>query len=138
MAAIFYGNWSLRILTKMADFDQRVVIVGSANSDGPVGGIPGHFIEEIKGERWSAELEWSSDGGATWQPSVVRRTMLVTASEGLIVLLAADDNTEGNRDQDFDDLVVQFTYLDPAANPKTPTAPFDFTVPPEWVVGGTE
>ncbi len=133
MAETFYGPWSLLVLSKDAAFEERVTVSGSAGGDGSFPGTPGLSLGQITGEEWTIELEWSSDGGATWHPSAVRRTIDVTASDGLVTSLGADDNEPALRDGDFNDLVVSLKYLDPERNPAGPSKKFDFTFPREWL-----
>jgi len=123
----------MRVQSKDAAFEERVTISGSDNSDGSFPGTPGVMIPAIRGDEWAVELEWSSDGGATWYPSAIRRTDGVTDADGLVVVLGADDNVPAARDNDFNDLVVQFVYLDQAANPPPPAKPYDFTIPRDWL-----
>jgi len=130
MSVTFYGKWSLKVIAKNADFGERVRIAGSAASDGIVAGIAGQSVAAIDGSAWQADMQWSSDG-ANWFPSRIRRIPTVTTAEGLIVTLFADDNTPEIGDGDFNDLIVQFTYLNRDVNPSAPAAPpYSFTVPP--------
>jgi hypothetical protein len=139
VAETFFGNWSLLILSKDAAFAERVTIAGSDNSDGSIDGVAGQTLAEIRGDEWTAEMEWSSDGGVTWHPSAIRRTMSVTDTDGVIVTLGADDNEPAARDGDFNDLVSVFAYLDPEVNPPGPVGGgFDFTIPEEWVIQGPD
>ena len=128
MPVTFYGKWSLNVVAKNAAFQERVRIAGSAGSDGVVAGIAGQGIAAIDGSAWEAIMEWSSDG-TNWFPSRVHRIPGVTATEGLIVTLYADDNTEALGDGDFNDLIVQFVYLNPVVNPVGGTPPFSYTMP---------
>jgi hypothetical protein len=139
VAETFFGTWSLLIQSKDAAFAERVTISGSENSDGSIDGIAGQFIPEILGDEWTAEMEWSGDGGATWHPSAIRRTMAVTDADGIVITLGADDNEPAARDGDFNDLVAVFTYLDPSVNPVGPPGGgFDFSIPEEWVRQGPD
>jgi hypothetical protein len=125
----FYGKWSLTVIGVHAAFQERVRIAGSEGSDGPVAGVVGDTIAAINGTVWEAFMEWSSDGGANWFPSRIHRTPGVTPADGLIVTLNADDNTPALGDGDFNDLIVQFTYLNREINPVGPP-PYSFTLPP--------
>lgn len=130
MPITFYGKWSLLVIAKNAAFDERVSIAGSAGSDGPVAGVAGQTVAAIDGTAWQADMEWSSDGGASWYPSRIRRIPGVTAADGLIVTLYADDNTPDQGDGDFNDLIVQFIYLNRQVNPVGPgVPPYSFTLP---------
>jgi hypothetical protein len=133
MAITFFGPWSLRVLSKDAAFEERVTIRGSQNSDGSFPGIPGTTIAAIQGAEWTVEMEWSSDGGVTWNPSAIRRTDEVTQADGLVVTLGADDNVPERRDSDFNDLVVFLKCLDPKVNPPPNPDWYDFTLPVDAV-----
>jgi hypothetical protein len=96
-----------------------------------VAGVVGESVAAIDGSVWDAYMEWSSDGGANWFPSRIHRTPGVTPANGLIVTLNADDNTPTLGDGDFNDLIVQFTYLNRQVNPIGPAQPpYSFTLPP--------
>jgi hypothetical protein len=136
MAETFFGPWSLRVVSKDASFEERVTIQGSQNSNGSFPGTPGTTIAEIRGAEWTLEMEWSSDGGATWHPSDIRRTHEVTQADGLVVTLGADDNQPALRDHDFNDLVISLKYLDKRVNPPPNPSWYDFTIYPEWVRPG--
>ena len=124
----FYGPWSLAVIGKNADFLQRVVIEESLASDGPLSGVVGQTVAAIDGERWTVSVESSSDHGATWRASRIRRVPGVIAPEGLIVTISSDDAVPGGSDGDFDDLVVRFVYLNKDVNPPG-TEPYPFTLP---------
>jgi hypothetical protein len=133
VSVFFYGSWSLLVLSKEASFEERASISGSAASDGIVAGVEGDAIANIDGDAWTVELEWSSDGGASWHPSRIRRTPQVVAGKGLVVTLGADDNTPELGDGDFNDLVLEFVYLNAVVNPPGVGArPYEFTAPAEW------
>jgi hypothetical protein len=130
MSVTFYGEWSLVIVSKNAAFEERVRIAGSAGSDGVVNGVAGQGIPDIKGSSWQAFMEWSSDGGANWYPSRIKRIPSVTSAEGLIITLFADDNFPGQGDGDYNDLIAQFVYLNRNVNPLGPgPSPYNFTLP---------
>jgi hypothetical protein len=131
MPVTFYGKWSLLVTGKNAAFQERLRISGSAGSDGIVAGAVGQGVAAIDGGAWDADMEWSSDG-VNWFPSRVHRIPGVTAADGLIVTLRADDNTPELGDGDFNDLVVELVYLNREVNPLGPGAPpYSYTVPPD-------
>jgi hypothetical protein len=126
----FYGSWSLNVLSKEALFEERATIIGSQNSDGVVPGVPGNSVASIEGDAWEIEMEWSSDGGANWYPSRIHRLPGVVPGKGLIVTLAADDNTPQLADGDFNDLILELVYLNPVVNPPGGgLKPYEFTAP---------
>lgn len=127
MAETFYGPWVMRIINHGVG---RVRIDGSDSSDGIFAGPLGVKVVEISGAQWTAELEWSLDGGTTWFPltelGIVRRIASVNDTDGLVVDLIGA-NVPVSR------WSVSFIYLDPAANPRGPEHPFDFVIPREWM-----
>ena len=131
MQEVFYGPWEIRVLSKDADFSQRIVITGSDASDGdyPVaaaGGGPG----PVSGTRWTMHAEWNDNASSGWQPSALRRTAAYTLADGLTVTIGIDDNADDVRDHDYNDVVVIATSLNPDHTPLHPVAaPLDFTVP---------
>lgn len=129
MAVSFYGSWSLVVLTKEAAFEERARITGSNGSDGFIAGVPGDE-SHVDGEAWQVEMEWSSDGGASWHPSRVRRVPSIVPGKGLVLMLRADDNTEQLGDGDFNDLVLECLYLNEVVNPPGVGAkPYELTTP---------
>ncbi|HMG52823.1 MAG TPA: hypothetical protein VK601_05070, partial [Kofleriaceae bacterium] len=124
----FYGKWSMTVVGKNADFLQRVLIEESLASDGAVPGVVGQSVAEIDGERWLVLVESSGTNGATWQASRIKRVPGVISPNGLIVTIYSDDVVPGGSDGDFDDLILQFTYLNPEVNPPGAT-PYPFTLP---------
>ena len=136
MAETFYGPWSLTVIAQEGDYRQTFTIQRSDNSNGSFAGTVGAAVARIDGAQWSVNLEWSSDNGVTWHDSEIRRKDEVTAADGLVVTLGADDNLPNLRDHDFNDLVVFLKCLDPDVNPPQPASRYDFTIPREWVTGG--
>lgn len=125
----FYGKWSMKVIGKNADFQQRVMIESSLASDGAIPGVVGQTVAAIDGARWFAFIE-SSSTGASWQASQIKRVPGVISPDGLIVTLFSDDVVPGGSDGDFNDLIVQFTYLNPDVNPPG-SPPYSFTLPPD-------
>ena len=131
MSITFYGKWSLKVLSTSAFFMERAHIRGSNASDGVILGVAGQGIAEIDGTAWTVDMEWSSDGGANWHPSRMRRLPLIAPGEGLYITLGADDNTPEAGDNDYNDLVIHLVYLNRKVNPLGPDEPpYHFTLPP--------
>ena len=130
MSETFYGEWSLEVVEKTADFDQRFKITVSNNSDSIYPGTPGISIS-VSGEQWEVTMEWNDNVGSGWQTSDVQRSASYTADEGLVIKLGADDKTtDPNRDYDYDDLVLVCKYLERTINPQPASGnpyPYDFT-----------
>jgi len=105
MAEFFSGRWRLRVVSKNADFDQRLRIEGAVTGNGIFNGVPG-VTAEASGPSWSLTLEWNNNAGSGWQESAVRPTPGFISSIVPTVELRADDNFPDQRDGDFDDLIV--------------------------------
>jgi hypothetical protein len=129
MSELFHGRWLVLVLSKDAGADQRVMITGADSGAGDLPGVPGEVVE-VQGAEWTLALEWSVDGGATWDASRIRRSAVFTAQDGLVVTLGADDGPAATADEDFNDLVVVVSALDePLGPPATPAHPPDFGLP---------
>lgn len=128
MSETLHGNWLLQVVQKNAAFSQRFRIAGSDSSDGVYLGVVPTSVA-VSGGSWTVSLEWNDNAGSGWQRSAVRKSVEYTVPDGLVFLLGADDNEEGWRDFDFDDMVLRCTSLDPEVNPMVPTSnPYDFTI----------
>ncbi len=84
MSIIFYGSWSLTVLSSSAVDLERAVIAGSVASDGILNGVAGNTIPRIDGVAWTMDMQWSSDGGSSWYPSRIRRLPASSPTDGLI------------------------------------------------------
>ena len=133
MTEFFYGPWEVKVVSKDADFGQRLIIEGSDASDGQYLGDAATPPVVVNGRRWSIRFEWIDATASGWRDSAVRRTSATFASDkGLLVFLGVDDNLPEARDNDFNDVVMQCQSLDPALNPWVPLAnPYEFTLPPK-------
>ena len=58
-------------------------------------------------------MEWNNGSGSGWQESAVLRAVGSISPLVLVNILRADDNFPDQRDNDFDDLVITCTDLDP-------------------------
>jgi hypothetical protein len=127
----FHGDWAVEVFFKEAFFDQRFAIVGSDTSDGVYPGVPGSPPVNVTGTTWNISLEWNDNATSGWQPSDVRRNAVdYTVSDGLVVMIGADDNYEQFRDHDFNDIVLRCRNTDQRLAPWHPIAnPYDFTLP---------
>ena len=133
MPITFYGKWSLTVTAANGTFQERVRIAGSQGSDGSVPGVVGNGIATIDGTTWQAYMEWTSDGGTTWENNLITVRMPgVTPQDGLIVSLYASvlfrGPLRGNLNPDYFNLVVQFNYLNREVNPSG-TTPYSYTLP---------
>src|SRR4029453_2976275 len=124
--APFYGKWSMKVIGKNAARKQRIVIESMAGIEQTLDDVVvGQSLAEIDFPHWYA-LILSTDGGPGAQASHIRRVPWVVDPHGLLITLYSDDVASGGVvDEDFDDLVVQFTYLNPEVNPAgVPRYPF--------------
>lgn len=130
----FFGQWSITVTQKNAAFNQRFQIIGSTGSDGIYGGVVGFSLPSVAGESWQLIMEWNDGVSAVWQPSGVRRNISYELNRGLVIVLGADDNVEGHRDGDFDDLVLTCRNLEADLNPFPSAAnPYDFSFPEKFL-----
>ena len=138
MSDTFHGQWIVEVWQKDALFNERFVISGSDSSDGAYSGVVGATPVVVSGDQWNITLEWNDGHGSGWQPSAIhRKSAACTASDGVIVLLGADDNYEQYRDGDYNDLVLRLRSVDPDIAPWYPiTHQYDFTLPEKaWACG---
>lgn len=144
MQEVFYGQWDIRVLSKDADFSQRIVITGTDASDGDYPATPGGGPGPVSGTRWTLHAEWNDNASSGWQPGALRRTAAYTLADGLTVTIGIDDNADAVRDHDYNDVVVVATSRNPDHTPLHPlAAPLDFTVPEEvwwryWKASGRD
>ena len=128
MPVTFYGKWSLEVVGNVGEFQQRLRIVGSAASDGVVGGAVGTQVAAIDGASWNVFMERSADGGATWLANLVQGIPTVTPADGLTIMLYGDDSLVPPQ---LSDVTAKFVYLNPQVNPPSPVQPpLGYTVPP--------
>ncbi len=125
--APFYGKWSMTVTAKNSARKQRVMIESLAGIENTVDGLVGQSIAEINFPQWYV-LILSTEGGPGANASRIRRVPGVISPDGLIATLYSDDVPAGGADGDFNDLIVQFTYLNPEVNPPG-VPPYEFTVP---------
>ena len=127
----FHGDWTVEVFFKEAFFDQRFAISSSDTSDGVYPGVPGSPPVNVTGMKWQISLEWNDNANSGWQPSDVRRnTVDYTVSDGLVVMIGADDNYEQFRDHDFNDIVLRCRNTEQRLAPWHPIVnPYDFTLP---------
>ena len=124
--APFYGKWSMKVIGKNAAREQRIVIESTSGIEQTLTNVAvGQSIAAIDFPQWWT-LIMSSEGGPSSTASHIRRVPGVIDPDGLIITLYSDDVASGGViDDDFDDLVVQFTYLNPEVNPAgVPRHPF--------------
>ncbi len=112
MPETFQGKWRVRVTEKNAGFEQRFRITGANAGNGIYPGVVG--VEAVaEGDGWTITMEWNNGSGSGWQESAVLRAVGSISPLVLINILRADDNFPVQRDNDFDDLVITCTDLDP-------------------------
>jgi hypothetical protein len=112
MPELFQGKWRVRVTEKNAGFEHRFRITGANAGNGTYPGVVG--VEAIaEGDGWTITMEWNNGSGSGWQESAVLRAVGSISPLVLINILRADDNFPAQRDNDFDDLVIACTDLDP-------------------------
>lgn len=112
MAEIFRGKWHVRVIGKNAGFSQRFRIQGADAGNGTYSGTLGTSAV-VDGGNWTIALEWNNGSGSGWRESAVSRIDGLLSPLVRYADLGADDNFPDQRDNDFDDLVVRLTDLDP-------------------------
>lgn len=99
----FEGDWRLEVVERDAAWDQRFVVSGSTNADGPHAGVVGNSVD-VRGDGrqpWTVRMQ--HDDGSGWDDSIVRETSLTRKGSQLSFELEVEDST----DRDFNDLIVR-------------------------------
>jgi len=112
MSQAFAGAWKLTVLAKNAGFAHRLRVTGAAAGNGTYLSVPG-TTATVRGPGWTLFLEWNDGEGSGWRESAVARSDGFSTPITRRVELRADDNFPAQRDNDFDDLIVQAESLDP-------------------------
>jgi hypothetical protein len=103
MPETFRGRWRVTVTGREAGFDQRVVISGSTNADGPHPGVVGHsFVVEGRAP-WELRIEHND--GTAWSDSLVRRVGRVRSGVTLRWTIESEDVPESDP-KDWNDLVL--------------------------------
>lgn len=103
MSITMQGNWTVRVQSKSAAFDQRFVVTGSTNGvDGAYAGDTSTPPVFVTGPQWSINVQNRAPGGP-WRESRQRMTAPST-SGGVVRFQIRTDDAGG--DEDFNDLVL--------------------------------
>lgn len=103
MSITMQGNWTVRVQSKSAAFDQRFIITGSANGvDGAYAGDTSTPAVFVSGSQWSINVQNRAPGGP-WQDSRQRMTA-PSISAGVVRFNIRTD--DAGLDEDFNDLVL--------------------------------
>lgn len=133
---VFSGTWTVQVIGHVTnEWFERFWILGSDQGDSVHPGTVGSPAITVSGARWSIKVQWN-DGATPWndtttpgawvRDSDLVRTPTYTLADGLVVLVGADSNGDGNHN----DLVIRCQNQDPHLTPWRPvTAPYDFTRP---------
>lgn len=123
--AVFYGKWSMKVIGKNSARKQKMLIESPQGIEKTLEGVVvGQSLADIDYPEWYVVILSSGDGPGG-SASRIRRVPGVIDPEGIIVTLHSDDIIGAGGDEDFNDLIVQFTYQDPEVNPAgVPRHPF--------------
>ncbi len=128
------GKWTLTAIANDAGWKQRIVVAGSAASDGNYEMVVGTTVPHVEGQTISVVAQAFNTNTNLWLNSLIQETMDWDNATGLQVTFGADDNPP-NGDLDFNDLVVLCTAEDaelssPLAGPRV-----DLTIPEKYFRG---
>jgi hypothetical protein len=127
------GTWTLTAITKLAGWDQRVVITGSDASDGAHPMVVGTVIPAVRGVDFDVKTQALNPGTGVWLDSFQIDVMSWDPVKGVVVTISSDDRT-ATPDRDFNDLVVECTSSDPALLPPRYVGPrLDLSIPEKYV-----
>ncbi len=128
------GKWELKAIGNDAGWRQRIVISGSAASDGPYEMVLGTTVANVEGGPFEITAQAFNPGSSVWIDSLIQSAMNWDNATGLQVQINIDDNPP-HGDLDFNDLVVLCTAQDaqlssPLAGPRP-----DLTIPEKYLRG---
>ncbi len=127
------GTWTLTAIAKLAEWDQRIVITGSANADGAHPMVPGTIIPNVRGVDFEVTSQAFNPMVGAWLDSFQLEMMSWDSIKGVVLTISADDRTN-TPDADFDDLVVECVTTDPELVPPRFLGPrMDLTIPERYV-----
>ncbi|NII55220.1 hypothetical protein [Luteibacter sp. SG786] len=118
----FVGDWRITVLSKDADWAQRVVAEGTQAGTNTLPGAPGASTQvfDSGSAPWSLRIEHRDDDG-NWSRSVLQATSSVSGVRLEYIVRSEDNTTEGS-DRDFNDLVVRLDKLGAVSQPVPPFA----------------
>jgi len=102
MTITMQGNWTVRVKSKTAAFQQRFQIIGSDFSDGTYIGDVSTAPVFVTGSQWSLNIQ-NQPTSQPWRDSEQRITF-PTTSGGLVRFDIRSNDSSA--DQDFDDLIL--------------------------------
>lgn len=135
----FVGDWRITVLSKDADWAQRVVAEGTQAGTHTLAGTPGASTRVFGAGNapWTLKIEHRDDDGH-WARSMLQATSSVSGVR-LEYIVRSEDNTTASSDRDFNDLVIRLDKLGAVAQPVPPFAirPETMQAMPEGVFEAT-
>ena len=130
--APFYGKWSMKVTAKNSARKQKMLIESPQGIEKTLDDVTvGQSLADIDFPLWYVVI-LASSGGSSSNASRIRRVPGVVTPEGLVNTLYSDDIDGAGGDEDYNDLIVQFTYQDPEVNP--PGVPhYPYLLPPNRI-----
>lgn len=127
------GTWTFRATSKQADWDQRLVIVGSGNADGAYPMIVGTVIPNVHGVDFDVKTQAFNPGSGQWLDSFQIEVMSWDAVKGVMITISADDRTDAP-DADYNDLIVECTSSElELMSPRFNGPRLDLTIPKKYL-----
>lgn len=135
----FVGDWRITVVSKDADWAQRVVAEGA---QGGTQTLPGALSASTQvfgadGAPWTLRIDHRDDDG-NWAKSALQATSSVSGVR-LEYIVRSEDNTTTSSDRDFNDLVIRLDKLGVVSQPVPPFAirPETMQAMPEGVFEAT-
>lgn len=127
------GNWTLTAIEKLAGWDQRIVIAGSANADGVYLMIVGSVVADVNGVGFEVRSQALNSATGEWLDSFQREVMTWDPVKGVVMTILVDDHTD-LPDQDYNDLIVECRSSDRELAPPPFNGPrLDLTIPEQHI-----
>jgi hypothetical protein len=132
------GDWRIRVKSKDAGYQQRVVALNTEAGTRVLTGLPGYSLDVYGNGQlpWTLKIQ-HNDGSSGWQDSWIREAPSGgPIPVGLIVrLFESEDITTPDSDRDFDDLIITLEKLGMVAQPSRPHAihPATLTMMPDGI-----
>jgi hypothetical protein len=113
------GKWRITVASRSADWDQRVVINGSANADGPHPGVAG-TVFDVEGESyWTLSIEHNDGSG--WAESLLQPGPIAVNGTNIHFTVDSEDIVD-QPNGDYNDLIIEVNKIGPII--EIPIRPF--------------